>query len=158
LLIACVHLVAHHRVEPLLLWLHDIARIVDTLDDSDSKRFVEAAAATRSTTVCASALDAARRHFDGPALASLAERVRASGAGRVEPSARLLTATRPIDDLWLDFRIANGWRERATLLREHLWPDPEYMRGMPAGRHSLALAYLRRALVGARKWIAPGVM
>jgi len=158
LLIACVHLIAHHRTEPILLWLHDIARLVDGLGDDDLKLFLDTAEAAGILSVCAAALDRARRYFDGPALASLANEARARSAGRMEPSARLLSATRPIDEVWLDLRTAAGWRERITLLREHLLPDPEYMRATQAGSRQLSLAYMRRALVGAWKWISPAVV
>jgi hypothetical protein len=153
LIIACVHLVAHHRDHPVLLWLYDIARLAETLDEEDVATFLETAAAGGVSAVCASAMDRARRYFDGPALASLAGRAHALGLERAEPSARLLIAARPIDEVWLDFRTAEGWRERITLLREHLWPDAEYMRATTAKSGWLPLAYARRALFGVRKWI-----
>jgi hypothetical protein len=153
LIIACVHLVAHHRDHPVLLWLYDIARLAETFDEEDVATFLETAAAGGVSAVCASAMDRARRYFDGPALASLAGRAHALGLEHAEPSARLLIAARPIDEVWLDFRTAEGWRERITLLREHLWPDAEYMRATTAKSGWLPLAYARRALFGVRKWI-----
>lgn len=154
LLVACVHLVAHHRAEPILLWLDDIARLVDGLGDDDVNVFLDTAEAAGILSVCAAALDRAQGSFDGPAIGSLAEKARARGAGRAEPSARLLRATRPIDDAWLDLRTAESWRERVTLLREHLLPDPEYMRATSAPGGWLPLAYARRAAFGIRKWTA----
>jgi hypothetical protein len=155
LVVACVHLVAHHRADPVLLWLYEIARLAD-MSDRDAATFIETAGAAGISAVCASALDQSRRYFDGPALESMAARVHAHGAARAEPSARLLTATRPIDDMWLDFRIADGWHERMTLLREHLCPGAEYMRATSAPHGWLPLAYARRAIHGARKWISAG--
>lgn len=153
LLIACVHLVAHHRADPILFWLDDIARLAGAFGDDDVKVFLDTAEAAGILSVCAAALDRARRSFDAPALSSLTDLARARSAGRVEPSARLLSATRPIDDIWLDLRTAEGWGERITLLREHLLPDPDYMRATQGG--NLPLAYVRRVLFGARKWISP---
>jgi hypothetical protein len=155
LLIACVHLVAHHRLEPALIWLYDIARLADALDDADAAIFVETAAAARITAVCAAALDRARRFFDTPALTSLAARARAGADARPEPSAGILTCTRPVDELWLDLRASDGWPERLAMLREHLLPDPGYMRATSAGTAWLPFAYARRAIFGARKWIRP---
>jgi hypothetical protein len=155
LLIACVHLVAHHRADPVLVWLYDIARLSEALGEDEAATFVETAAAARISLVCASALDRARAFFDGPALASLAARAHARADGRAEPSARLLTAARPIDEMWLDLRVSNGWGERIALLREHVWPDAEYMRATSGKTGWLPLAYARRAFRGARKWIAP---
>jgi hypothetical protein len=154
LIVACVHLVAHHRVDPVLLWLYEIARMAETLEAQDAVTFLETADAAGIGAVCASALDRSRRYFDGPALASLSSRARARSAPRAEPSARLLTATRPLDDMWLDFRIAEGWRERLTLLREHLFPDVAYMRATGVRQGWLPLAYARRAAFGIRKWTA----
>ena len=155
LLIACVHLVAHHCDDPVLMWLYDIARLAETFDDRDAVTFLETAAAAGISAVCASALDRARRYFDGPALTSLAVRVHAQRIDRAEPSARLLTAARPIDEMWLDLRTSEGWRERMALLREHLWPDAEYMRATSAATGWLPLAYARRALRGVRRWMSP---
>jgi hypothetical protein len=155
LTIACVHLIAHHRDDPVLIWLQDIARLVAALDEEGVLAFLETAVACRISAVCAAALDRAGRYFDGPALASLAARTRAQSRHRHEPSAQLLDAARPIDEVWLDLRTSDGWRERFTLLREHLWPDADYMRGTGAGTGWLPYAYARRALHGARKWISP---
>ena len=155
LIVACVHLIAHHRADPVLIWLQDIARLAAALDDGEAAAFLETAGSCRIGAVCAAALDRARRHFDGPALASLAGRAGALGRGAAEPSARLLTAARPIDEMWLDLRTSDGWRERATLLREHLWPGAAYMRETTAATTWLPLAYARRVVFGARKWMAP---
>ncbi len=157
LIIACVHLVAHHRHSPLLLWLYDIARLARDFDDDEARVFLDTAAAAGVSAVCADALNQARRYFDGPALMSLTVGTETAARVRAEPSAQVLTATRPIDGVWLDFRVSEGWRERTTLLREHLWPDAEYMRARAGGTRWLPLAYARRAIRGARKWISADV-
>lgn len=155
LLIACVHLAAHHRHDPLLLWLYDISRLAATFDDRDADAFVATAASTGVAAVCAHALDQARRPFDGAVLRSLAARVTEAARAALEPSARVLTAARPLDDVWLDLQVSNGWAERAALVREHVWPDAGYMRATHAAGTWLPLAYARRALLGAGKWLAP---
>ncbi len=155
LIIACVHLVAHHRHSLVLLWLYDIARLARAFDEDEARVFLDAAAAAGVSAVCADALNHARRYFDGPALLSLALGAETAGRARAEPSAQVLTAARPIDDLWLDLRVSEGWRERAALLREHLWPDAEYMRTRVGATGWLPLAYARRVLAGAGKWMAP---
>ena len=153
LIIACVHLVAHHRHSPRLLWLNDISRLAQSLDQGEALIFLETAAASGVSAVCADALNQARRYFDGPALAFLASGAETAGRARAEPSARVLGAARPIDEMWLDLRVSDGWRERASLLREHLWPDADYMRATRAGAGWLPLAYARRAFAGAGKWM-----
>lgn len=151
--IACVHLMAHHRGGDRLIWLYDLRLLAERLDVEAAGAFAGAAAAAGTTGVCAAALDRARRYFDGPALASLSRAVQARHAGRAEPSARLLRASRPIDELWLDLRSCEGWRERMTLVREHLFPDAGYMRATSAGASWLPLAYARRAVRGWSKWL-----
>lgn len=154
LIVSCVHLVAHHRDDPALIWLYEIARLAG-MRGRDAATFIDTAGAAGISAVCASALDRARLYFDGPALSSLAARAHAQAAIRAEPSARLLNATRPIDEVWLDLRVSEGWRERAALLREHLCPEAGYMRATTAGDGWLPLAYARRAFAGAGKWMAP---
>ena len=73
---------------------------------------------------------------------------------RRRASARVLRASRPIDGLWLDLHSCEGWRERFTLLREHVCPDPEYMRATTAPAGWLPLAYARRAIAGFGKWVS----
>jgi putative nucleotidyltransferase-like protein len=152
LVLACIHLAAHHRRNAILLWLYDLRLLARVLDDRHQAAFIEAAAASGATALCAKALEDARQYFDDPSLASLTARVAARGAGRSEPSARLLTVVRPVDQLLLDLRAPATWRARLTLLREHLCPDPDYMR-VQGAQGWLPLAYARRAVSGARKWL-----
>jgi hypothetical protein len=149
LAIACVHLAAHHRNAPLLLWLYEIAALAVTLDDVDRRAFLRYAREARLAAICAWALEQAARCFDEEAVAGLIEGLRDRHA--VEPSARILKATRPFDEFVLDFSSA-GWGERLVLLREHLCPDADYMRRTSGAW--LPLAYARRAARGARKWLA----
>lgn len=153
LVIACVHLVAHHRDDPILLWLYEIDALASRLDPAGRRAFVDAAAAADVTRVCAAALERALAYFPGDAVAALREEVLAAGRG-TEPSAAVLRATRPVDELWLDLKVSRGWRERASLLKEHLWPDAEYMRATHARSTPLPLAYARRAARGVLHWTA----
>jgi hypothetical protein len=152
LLLACIHLAAHHRSNAILLWLYDVRLLAEALDGLQQSAFVDTAARCGVSAVCARVLEDARQYFDGPSLAALAARVAARAAERPEPSARLLTISRPVDGLLLDLRTPVSWRTRLTLVREHLWPDADYMRATGA-RGWLPLAYARRAVSGARKWL-----
>lgn len=152
LVLACIHLAAHHRRGAILLWLYDLRLLAQALDERQQSAFIDAAAASGVTTLCANALEDARQYFDDPSLASLAVRVAARGTGQKEPSARLLTLTRRVDELLLDLTTPVTWRMRLTLLREHLWPDADYMSARGA-QGWLPLAYARRAVTGARKWL-----
>jgi hypothetical protein len=152
LVLACIHLAAHHRRSVTLLWLYDLLLLAQALDERQQAACVDTADVAGVTAICVKGLEDARRYFDDPALASLTRRLAARGARRSEPSARLLTLVGPIDELLLDLRTPVSWRTRLTLLREHLWPDADYMRARGA-QGWLPLAYARRAVSGARKWL-----
>jgi hypothetical protein len=150
LIIACVHVVAHHRRDPLLLWLYEIAALARALDGEATGRFVDTARKGRVVTACAAALHRARRYFDGDALRALARTLDAA-AGAPEPSAAILRAAGPLDELWIDLKACDGWRERAALVREHAYPDSEYMQA--AAGHG-RWAYARRLVRGLARWTA----
>lgn len=151
LVLGCIHLTAHHRGGAILLWLYDLRLLAEALDEQQQTTFVDATVAAGVTALCVNALEQARRYFDDPVLASLCARVAARGQGRSEPSARLMTIARPVEQLLLDLMTPVGWGTRLTLLREHLWPDPDYLRA--TGTHAwLPLAYAGRAIRGTRKW------
>ncbi|HEX6465014.1 MAG TPA: nucleotidyltransferase family protein [Vicinamibacterales bacterium] len=150
LALACVHLVAHHWHQILLVWLYDIRLLADAIDDQDRERLVEDAVAGRYTVMLRAALMTARRYFESEGL----DRAIACVTPRVddsEPLAALVRdGRRPVDDLWLDLRHA-GWADRARLLREHVLPPVQYMRARFGG--PVPLAYARRFFRGVRKWI-----
>ena len=151
LLIACVHLVAHHPVNPVLLWLHDIARLAEALDDRDAvtfrggrrRRHQHSARGARSRGAIATNRRSPRSR-SGPMRSPSRRRAERAGAARVPADQRL----------WLDLRSCEGWRERFTLLREHVRPDPDYMRATTAPTGWLPLAYARRAIAGFGKWVS----
>lgn len=149
LLLACVHLVAHHRTRPILLWLYDLRLIADTLDEQGRQAFVDLTREVHCCAIAAHALRMCQECFARPHIADLVTAIE-SGMPRDEPSAALLRVRRPLDTVWMDLRTA-GWRDGARLLREHLLPDREYIRSRSGGR-PLALAYVGRAVLGLKRW------
>ena len=154
LLIACVHLIAHHRDTPRFLWLHEIAAIARALDADGVERFARTAQAEAVRGICGVALRRAHDVTNDTSLAGVIARLDAMSASD-EPSARLLTTSRKAGELWLDLRAARGWSERLTLVKEHAWPDADYMRATHAADGSLPAAYARRAFRGALRWLRP---
>jgi hypothetical protein len=154
LAIACVHLIAHHRDAPQLLWLYEIDALTRALDDEAAASFVAMARVEGLVAVCAAALEMSRRAFGGAAVGQLLKRLSETGAAGEAP-ARILDASGPLGELWLDLRVCRGWHERATLVREHLYPDAEYVRAR-SGHAWLPLAYASRALGGATRWMFSG--
>jgi hypothetical protein len=153
LIIACVHLVAHHREMPRLLWLHDIALLARALDAGAAERFALIAQLERVRALCGVALRRAHEFSPDEALAGVIARLDALPA-REEPSARLLETNRKAGELWLDLRAARSWDERLVLVKEHAWPDVDYMRATH-GQAWLPFAYARRAFRGALRWMQP---
>jgi len=154
LIVACVHLVAHHRDTPRLLWLYDIVMLASALDANGTELFVRTVEAEKVRTLCSVALRRAHEFMRDARVEALIGRLDALPAGD-EPSARLLDTSRKAEELWLDLRAARGWSERLLLLKEHLWPDADYMRATHGAGGSLAAAYTRRVLFGARRWMRP---
>ena len=126
LAIACVHLAAHHRHDRLLLWLYEIAALVIALDGAGRRAFLRYAREARISAICVWAMRQAASWFPEAAVAGLIAELHGREDAS-EPSARILEATRRLDEFLLDLSSA-GWRERVTLIREHLCPDAEYMR------------------------------
>jgi hypothetical protein len=148
--LGCIHVVAHHWDTLLLVWLHDLRLLADALDEEGSRLFVAAAIAGKYCDLAYCALRTTRLYFRSVALDRLIDRLAPLADGR-EPSAVLTHEGRgKVDDLLLDLKGA-GWRERAQLIREHVFPPPAYMRAV-FGDGPLALAYTRRVLRGVRRW------
>jgi hypothetical protein len=152
LMLACVHRTGHHPDSSDLLWLYDIHLLADRLSADEQQCFVELAGERQLRAVCAGGLDEAAQAFRG--AAALAARV-APPAGAREPTAALLGARRrPVDLLTADLRALGRWPQRLQLLREHLFPRPEYMYARYGTRRasSLPWLYVRRIVAGAPKW------
>ena len=148
--LGCIHVVANHWDTLLLIWLHDLRLLADALDDEGQRLFVDAAIAGKYCDLAYCALRTTRLYFRSAALDRLVDRL-APLADGLEPSAVLTHEDRgKVDDLLLDLRGA-GWRERAQLIREHVFPPAAYMRAV-FGEGPLALAYTRRVLRGVRRW------
>jgi hypothetical protein len=144
-----VHVVSHHWPDASLRWLYDVRLLAGALDEGSRQAFARAAAKGRYREVAACALARAREVFPGASLDLAIDALR-TAAGGDEPSAALTKPGRtPFADFLLDLHVA-GWRRGATLVCEHLFPPPEYMRMAFAGR-PLPLAYLTRIARAARR-------
>ena len=154
LLLACVHRVAHHQNASRLIWIYDIHLIGAGMRDEQWRSFVALADERQVREVCASGLRIARDLFGTEvppfAMASLSDRSRS-----IEPSAAFLSPRhRKVDVLISDLRHLDGWRHRVQLVREHLFPSPDYML-RSSGTSSVACLpalYLRRIARGAIRW------
>jgi hypothetical protein len=143
LLIACVHRAAHHATSERLIWLNDIRLLLGSASARELDVFCEIAARTRLTSVCG---DACRRASDLFGDVPVPPPLTVEPAA-FEPTADYMRARSPLRQLWLDAR-ALPWRDRATLIREHLFPPASYIRETSATGAPLAWAYGTRIVRG----------
>ena len=145
---ACLHLAAHHWPEPDLLWLYDLRAIAEAMPSDDAEAFAALGRGGGFAALAAAVLRVARETFPSARLDAL---IASLPADPTEPALALLASRRPLDGLRLDFRYATA-AERFQLVREHLFPDRDYIRATDPGA-PLAAAYARRIALGARRWI-----
>ena len=153
LVLACLHRVAHHRDRLQLLWLWDIHLIAGRLPEAEFRAFAAAALRARVGAVCARSLALAQECFGTPVPEEVM-RMLAGAAG--EPSAAFVDRSMsPFDVARADLAALGGWRERAGLVREHLFPSTSYMRRRYSGWPAvlLPLAYVHRMIRGAPRWL-----
>jgi hypothetical protein len=154
--LACVHRAAHHYDQQTLVWLYDVHLLMRALDAAGLERFVALAERTEVRRICLRALTLARERFGTAIPAAVIAALEA--APENEPSTVFLgPRVRRVDVLIDDVRALRGWSARFTLLKEHLLPDPAYMRRTYASGSSAPIGwlYLRRIATGASKWFRP---
>ncbi|HSL20672.1 MAG TPA: nucleotidyltransferase family protein [Vicinamibacterales bacterium] len=157
LAIACIHRVAHHQRDRLI-WIHDIHLLADRFNDAECEAFAALCAARQLNAVCAQGLAVAERCFGGEGTARLLARMGGRAVAAQEPSAAFAAKPmRKLDVLRSDLATLSGWPARLTLLREHLFPPPDYIRAR-YGIKSAALlpfSYAWRIVRGAAVWLWP---
>jgi hypothetical protein len=154
LFVSCVHRIAHHLDGDVLVWIYDIHLLVEAAGAGDVKRFEELATRAGACAVCGRGLDAAARYF-GTRIPPDLSRALAAGAARGEASAAFLAGgLRLIDLLGRDLAALAGWRARAALVAEHLFPPAQYMREAyaPGSRWPLLCLYAFRIARGSPRW------
>jgi hypothetical protein len=133
LLLACIHIAAHHREQPKLLWLLDVHRLAERLTPAHAAHFLSLVEGRGMRAVTRHVLDAAGRSVGGARVMALAASIATQRAD--EPSAQVLRPISRARLLRADLAALGSWRDRAALIREHLFPSAEYLRTMyPAGR------------------------
>ena len=154
--LACVHRAAHHYDRDTIVWLYDVHLLIGALDAAEVARFVALAERTGVRRICLRALLLARSRFGTEIPPKTIAALEA--APEDEPSTVFLgPAMRKVDVLLDDVRALPGWRARLTLLKEHLFPDPAYMRRTYAmgSTGPILWLYVRRIVTGAVKWFRP---
>jgi hypothetical protein len=158
LFLACVHRVAHHRDEKLLMWIYDIHLIASRLTIAEWMSFLDLAHRRKVMAICRQGLSLAAEQFGTVVPSEVMVDVRVSAADdRPEPSAAFLSRDRAQFATFVsDLRALPSWIDRGRLLREHLCPSSAYMRQVyaPSSRAPLPALYIWRAVRGAWRWLA----
>jgi hypothetical protein len=132
----------------------DVHLLASALDEKEWKDFIARADAIRLRPVCVLSIRRAAACLGTPLPAAVR-------GWLAEPVDQQLDAVfrgaqvSPLGVLASDWRAAGSWRGRASLLRDHLLPDPGYIRARyTLARHLplLPLCYLHRAVVGLARW------
>lgn len=139
LLLAAIHLTAHHSGDYRLIWLYDIHLLHGSLSPPELE---------------ATAMLAKERNVDMAFDAALALALYAFGDGRYGPVV-LPQPPGEIRTLVDDLRFTPGIRPKLRLMREHLFPPAAYvMQKYSAKRRSaLPALYLRRAFAASARML-----
>jgi hypothetical protein len=154
LILACTHRVAHHFDSNRLIWLYDIHRLASAMSVDDWERFLSLAERWRVVRVCHRSLERAVSCFATVLPDLVAARLQT--AAPFESTAVYAgPPRRHIANVVSDLQALDGWRDRLRLVRQHVFPPPEYMRAVYAGssRAPLPVLYARRIVRGARRWL-----
>jgi Uncharacterised nucleotidyltransferase len=156
LLLACVHRVAHHAGEDDPIWDFDVHLLVSSLSDDDAAEFGRIVAAADLRAISAAGIGSAHSRFRTRLPSAVLSLVR-DAEGHREPTAVFLEqGRRQVDVLTSDLAALGSWRARASLLRQHLFPSPAYMRAKYGVRSAalLPFAYARRIVAGVPRWFS----
>jgi hypothetical protein len=128
LLLACVHLMAHHAHDQRLIWLYDIHLLVAAMDGTRFRGFATLAEETGFAAVCKDAIRRSCGFFDtrsADAAAWCEGPGSAGGAAALSIRLGYVTAS---GVLWSNLRALPSWGERARYVVQTAWPSPSYMR------------------------------
>jgi hypothetical protein len=154
-LVAALHLAAHHAHHVRLIWLYDLDLLCRRMS-ADALGEVAAMARERGlASVCARGLHLARRWFDTPVPAGVLAALDAVDARSEKPARYVAGSVGKLGTLISDLRTLPTWGARARLLYEHAFPPAEYMlRSYRTSRRSwLPALYLHRMVTGGWRWL-----
>lgn len=153
LLLACLHPVMHHRNVDRLIWLYDVHLLMTRLSAKDIGRFASLAVRKRVAGICVRQLTLASTRLGTSVPAELWSTL--TVAAQEPASIYLRPGRRWHHEMWWNIRSLGGWRDRIRLLREVLFPAPNYMlRAYHLGASGVPLLpvlYVHRGVSGAFK-------
>jgi len=154
LLLACMHRAAHLGVDGpegnRLIWLYDIHLLANAMTAGEWRDFTQLCGAKKMRRISLDAFTATHEAFMTAFPDEVVEAL--THAGAEELSAAYLDADRR-RLLLTDLRALGTWSERATLVRESLFPPADYLLAKYGARSRWLLPwwYVRRAAEGVWK-------
>ncbi len=150
LVLACVHRAAHHGGGDRLIWLMDLRLMLRMATAEQREEFCACADRAGLNAICHDACARAAELFGDVTVPAP---LRSRAAVSHEPTRAYLESPTPLRQIWLDLQALDTWRDRSTLVREHLFPPASYVKASTTSRTPLAWAYATRLVRGAWGWI-----
>ena len=131
MVIACVHRAAHHGGGDRLIWLMDVRLMLRVATPEQLEEFCACAERAGFNAVCHDACACAAELFGDVTVPAP---LRSRAAVSHERTRAYLRSPSPVRHVWLDLQALKTWRDRMSLVREHLLPGRSDMRAtIPAG-------------------------
>ncbi len=152
LLHACMHRIAHKAEgnADRLIWLYDIHLLAKSLNQTQWARFVVLAVANEICNICLDGFQKTESVFATAIPTNVINVLQEMG--KKEAITEDMGTTLWRNDL-ANFQALPAWRDRLQLLKEHVFPDSDYMlkKYNTNNRYLLPLLYIRRAARGISK-------
>jgi len=148
LLIASLHRLGHHPYDERLIWLYDIHLLAENLSNEEWLSLLSKARQKKIAAITLDALRCCEQLFGTniPYHANLE-----LAAGGAEPSQIFLQRNLPEWRYFLnDLRSLDGLAAKFGLIKESVFPDPEYIRQQMKTR-SVVLGYVKRFVRGIKR-------
>jgi hypothetical protein len=151
LLLACIHRIAHHARSPRWIWLDDIHRLSEMLDDQGWRVFSRLARDRGLGAAVAASLEDASAACGSRLPASIMQDLNSPGATAPAVARFIARPGTRLGAALSDWRQL-GARDRLTFIRDHVFPPPSYIRDRynVTSRAAIAWMYLHRLFHASR--------
>jgi len=150
LLIAAIHRLGHHHREERLAWLYDIHLLANQLNQQQWHQLIDLVSEKQLAGICLDVLSTCQRLLATAVPQQTFEQL-TTLSQRKEASALLLQRNLPEWRFFInDLRTLPNLNSRLGLLRETLFPSPDYIRQRMQTR-SACWGYLKRAVRGFKR-------
>ena len=149
LLLACMHRIAHKTegMENRLIWLYDIHLLTGKFSELQWQQFISLATDKRMCGICLDGIQQTMMTFNTKIPGEVIRQLR-EGATHEKYSTEIGESRLAME--LSNLRALPGWKERAGLIKERVFPDVNYMlvKYDTQNKALLPYLYLRRAIGG----------